>query len=41
MAGGYGRDIHDTVDVHLQTIQLAASACVRRAAQPYATGLPF
>jgi acetoin utilization deacetylase AcuC-like enzyme len=24
MAGGYGRDISDTVDVHLQTVQLAA-----------------
>lgn len=30
MAGGYGRDIDDTVEVHLQTIQLAATACSRR-----------
>ncbi len=41
MAGGYGRDIHDTVDVHLRTIQLAASACARRAARPDATGVLF
>ncbi|SAK67507.1 histone deacetylase superfamily protein [Caballeronia arationis] len=33
MAGGYGRDIDDTVDVHLQTIQLAAAACSRRQRQ--------
>jgi acetoin utilization deacetylase AcuC-like enzyme len=25
MAGGYGRDINVTVDIHLQTIQLAAN----------------
>ncbi|CDY78664.1 Deacetylases, including yeast histone deacetylase and acetoin utilization protein [Caballeronia glathei] len=30
MAGGYGRNIDDTVEVHLQTIQLAASACGKR-----------
>ncbi len=30
MAGGYGRNIDDTVEVHLQTVQLAASACETR-----------
>jgi acetoin utilization deacetylase AcuC-like enzyme len=30
MAGGYGRDIDDTVEAHLQTVQLAAAACARR-----------
>jgi acetoin utilization deacetylase AcuC-like enzyme len=24
MAGGYGRNVHDTVDIHFQTVQLAA-----------------
>jgi acetoin utilization deacetylase AcuC-like enzyme len=33
MAGGYGRDIDVTVDVHLQTIQLAAVASGTRAAK--------
>ena len=38
MAGGYGRDIDVTVDVHLQTIQLAAVAAgLSRASMP---GLP-
>jgi hypothetical protein len=26
MAGGYGRDIADTVDIHFQTVQLAAAS---------------
>jgi acetoin utilization deacetylase AcuC-like enzyme len=25
MAGGYGRDVHDTVDIHFNTVQMAAS----------------
>jgi acetoin utilization deacetylase AcuC-like enzyme len=32
MAGGYGRDIEVTVDVHLQTVRLAMQAWMRRAA---------
>jgi acetoin utilization deacetylase AcuC-like enzyme len=32
MAGGYGRDIEVTVDVHLQTVRLAMQAWTRRAA---------
>jgi acetoin utilization deacetylase AcuC-like enzyme len=39
MAGGYGRDIDVTVDVHLQTIQLAAVAAgLRRAKHAGLTG---
>ena len=39
MAGGYGRDIDVTVDVHLQTIQLAAVAAgMRRAKHAGLTG---
>lgn len=32
MAGGYGRDVNVTVELHLQTIRLAAQAWVRRRA---------
>jgi hypothetical protein len=26
MGGGYGRDVHDTVDIHFETVRLAAAA---------------
>ena len=32
MAGGYGQDIDQTVDIHLQTVQLAAASARRRIA---------
>jgi acetoin utilization deacetylase AcuC-like enzyme len=38
MAGGYGRDIEVTVDVHLQTVRLALQAWTRRAAHRSCAG---
>jgi acetoin utilization deacetylase AcuC-like enzyme len=39
LAGGYGREISDTVAVHLNTIKVAAEACRKSGRQPAGKGL--
>jgi acetoin utilization deacetylase AcuC-like enzyme len=38
MAGGYGRDLDQTVDIHVQTVRLCAAASRRYAAAPASGG---
>jgi acetoin utilization deacetylase AcuC-like enzyme len=36
MAGGYARQVEDTVDIHLQTVKTAAAFSSRNGMQPFA-----